>query len=429
MNHLLRTAILIVAAMTASALILAALFGMVWNVNLYGKGPADFVASSDIKAMLFYPSKRAVAQFPLITDTFIDAEAIAIFQNDDTMVFQKDFMRKDLVLELEENPLSLDPTFRILEKNQERETQWTYLPSSSLPQSTHLLSRVLKVVLTSRSDGVALLYDEDGITVEHPATITSVADAPMSTPTLQNTFFSIHFGNAHGSFLSFLNTLSSQDAVIIESLLRAAAKYFGEDVSFRYDLLPLAKKPSSLQLSSSGATLNFLLSGSMNEAVKLQSIVDRLHTTFESSLPKSTITKRFLDKRFSSIDIRHNPNMIERNQYTKNGWLIRSTHAKGSTKGLTSATRANHFLLSTTTSAITYAISNQQSTKEIRFGALSVDLSRIEILLPYLAISKKEITSKFGTGTLKITSHHNGKIRSTSIGSSKNPLQLLDLLR
>ena len=61
MNHLLRTAILIVAAMTASALILAGLFGIVRNVNLYGKEVAQFLPTSETRAVVFYPCRTRAA--------------------------------------------------------------------------------------------------------------------------------------------------------------------------------------------------------------------------------------------------------------------------------------------------------------------------------------------------------------------------------
>jgi hypothetical protein len=89
MKHMLRTAILIVAAMVSSALILAGLFEVVRNVNLYGKGVADFVVKEEIQALLFHPTQKAIEEFPFLKDTYTDADAVAIFANFETAFFQK----------------------------------------------------------------------------------------------------------------------------------------------------------------------------------------------------------------------------------------------------------------------------------------------------------------------------------------------------
>jgi hypothetical protein len=443
MKHMLRTAILIVAAMVSSALILAGLFEVVRNVNLYGKGVADFVVKEEIQALLFHPTQKAIEEFPFLKDTYTDADAVAIFANFETAFFQKNVIGTGAIVgpylietsdtnvlsfvKQQEEPLSADATFTALKKHKGT-NQWTYLPSSSLPSSTTILSRILRAMLMARSDAIAVLYTEDDITVQHPDTQSSIS-APTSIPDMPGAFLELRFGNAQASFLTLLENLSAQDAVVFEALLSSTLSYFGEGISFRYDLLPLLEKPSSMQISTSGETVNVLLSGSSNDALQLQSILDRLHTTYERSLPTSTITKRILDKRFSSIDMRHNANSIEQNQYTKDGWLIRSTQLKGSTTGLATATRQNFFLITTTRAAIAHAMENQKSAAVRSTAQMTFDLSKLPLLLTDMANTQKDITNTFGTGTLNIISHHDGKIRSITIGSSRIPLQLLDLLR
>jgi hypothetical protein len=156
--------------------------------------------------------------------------------------------------------------------------------------------------------------------------------------------------------------------------------------------------------------------------------LDRLHTTYELSLPSSIVTKRILDKRFSSIDIRHNKNMVVSSQYTKDGWLIRNTGLKRSTKGLCSATKADRFLISTTSDVIDRAILNQNTTRENSSAKITLDLSQLELLLPNLTSSHKEIERAFGTGALLYKSSQKGAIRKATLEASKKPLQLLDIL-
>lgn len=445
MNHLLRTAILIVAAMTASALILAGLFGIVRNVNLYGKEGAQFLPTSETRAVVFYPNQRAMQEFPFFEEDYEGAEAIAIFQDFDTALFRKDTEgsvdalgpylietspeKLSSIKEHQELSLDAQQTFERLQAKQQPGTQWTYLPFSSLPHSDNIVSRILKAALTGGSDGIALSYREDGLMIEHPSASISFDKAPKFIPDMPDVFLALALSNANTSYVELQDHLSKEDQVVIEGLLSSSLSSIGEGISFRYDILPLLTQPSSIQISSTGASLNFLISGSMDDDVALQKTLDRLHTAYENSLPTSVITKRVLDKRFSSIDIRHNENVLDQNQFTKNEWVIRDTKLKGKTKGLVTATQGNAFLLSTTLKAISHGIDHLQNTNEQYAAKLTLDLPQVSRLLPDLTSIQKEVTNKFGTGTLQIITNHNGNLRNISIGSSRNPLQLLDLLQ
>ncbi len=444
MHHLLRTAILIVAAMIASALILATLFGLVWNVNLYGKRVVDFLPTQEVRAVIFHPTEKSLNEFPFIEDAPKDLEAVVVFKDFETAFFARDTEGSTdtlgpysikasspetrSLIQQQGKSLSTDATFKSLHVQQGLDAKWTYLSTDSSDQSTSLLSRILKAVLIARSDGVALSYPNNGITVEHLNKHPSILDAPVSIPNMSDTFFIASFSNLQQSFLTLLQNLSAEDALVTEALLGTSLSYFGEGISLHYDILPLFQKTSSIQMSASGGVMNILLSGSINETIELHSILDRLHTTYELSLPSSIVTKRILDKRFSSIDIRHNKNMVVSSQYTKDGWLIRNTGLKRSTKGLCSATKADRFLISTTSDVIDRAILNQNTTRENSSAKITLDLSQLELLLPNLTSSHKEIERAFGTGALLYKSSQKGAIRKATLEASKKPLQLLDIL-
>lgn len=437
MNHLLRTAIMIVAAMTASAMILVGLFGMIWNVNLYGKTVADFLPQEGIRAILFYPTKQAIQEFQLLEDSPSSAEAIVIFKNYETVQFTKNADPKDESIgpyniqvsnkaalgKIQEydRPLQADETFKALQTYQGPEAQWTYLPLSSLPQSTDLFTRVLRTLLTGRSTSIALQHRANGLSILRPEEHTTHVKAPVSIPEMPDALLQGTFGNAQASLVSLLENLSQEDAIVLEGLLSNAITTFGEGVSFRYDILPLLEEPSSIQLSNSGGTLHVLLSGSMNRVKMLHTILDRLHTEFARTLPSSTITKRILDKRFSSIDIRHDVRSIEQSQSTVDGWLVHQTTLAGNAKGLTTATQGNRFLLGTTTQGVLHAIAHQQDFNEQHRAKLSVDTIQIEEIWP-------AASQKFGTGTLTIISSRDGSMHNMSLSASKNPLQLLEIL-
>lgn len=439
MNHSLRTAILIVAAMVASALIVAGLFGAIWNVNLLGKGPADFLPKEGVHAVIFHPTEHSLRQFPFIEEQIpTDTQAIAIFESFDAVIFSADptspytlnASSPEVLQQVhhQQDSLNTDTTFRKLAIEHGYGTPWTYLPSSSLQRSVNILSRIGKALLVEDSNAIAVTYDGDAIHIAHTQERSGFANTPMRIPNMPDAFLRASGRNFAGSFYTLMNNLPEDDAVILEGVLATTLTTLGERVSFRYDLLPLLEQPSTIQIDSSGSLLNVLIDGSMDDTIQLQTILDRVHTAYENSLPSSTITKRILDKRFSSIDIRHDDTMLERNQYTTNGWLIRSTMLSGRKRGLVTATRGSAYLLSSTAAAITHAIAHQSIEEVLYSTKIVIDLSKIDEILPYLAITQKDIHSRFGTGTLTVTSKHEGIIRKVSLKTSKNPLQLLEIL-
>jgi hypothetical protein len=447
MNHLLRTSILIVTAMAGCALIIAALFGVIRSVGVFGRDPADFVPVSEVQAILFHPSERSLKEFSDIKSN--EAEAIVILTTPDgaaAVQFIRDAKQSDgsigpYILEVDnveardligihEQPLSSDVTFSTLKTHASTETEWAFLSASLFPQGASLFADVLKALLVAKSSGVALWYIDNDISVRHISDALIAKKAPTTIPEMPDSFAVFAFGNGQASFRSLQQSLQKDDAIVLEGLLQEAVHTYGKNISLQYDILPLLKEPSSVQLSASGGVLNILLSGSMQETKSLHSILDRLHAEYERTLPSSKITKRVLDKRFSSIDIRHDPTMIERNQRAEEGWLVRSTSLAGSHKEMVTATQSNAFIIGTTRADVAHAIQHQRNVHQERVTTRTLlDLSQLEPFYPSLGLQQKEVSSKFGTGSVYFVSNLDGKIRSTTIGSSRIPLQLLDLLR
>ena len=445
MNPHVRTAILIVAAMTASAIVLTMSIGLIRNVTVYSKGPADFLPKDLTHAVLFAPSKTLLQEGAVLQNVHTEeAEAIALLPTSDdhyaSVVFIKNNdadkqtigtysiissdMRVLSLVQEYQKPLTSDTRFTTLKAQTGPHTSWGYFTTDILETDVPLLRRTLRALLLAGKDAFSLQHTDRGFVVEHSAENHIRHTADTTIPAMRDAFVRISMGDGHASFLALLDNMPPQDALVFEGLIRTP-------MSVRYDLLPLLEEPASLQLSASGGSLALLVSGSSTDRITRNRTFDRLHAAHKDTLPASKITKRILDKRFSSIDIRHDESDIEEQSMTRDGWSIRSTAERGSTNGLCTATRGAMFFISSSCDHILHALQHRYSfTHPLSKSDViaQIDLQAISPILPYLPFSQTDLFATFGTGTLQYISRNESVLRSVSLESSKNPLQLLDIL-
>jgi len=135
-------------------------------------------------------------------------------------------------------------------------------------------------------------------------------------------------------------TLTPETRTIVESLLRTFVYgTFGENIGLESHLLPLIGGRMILHTTKSGAIL-------MGEGA-LEKELTALHEAFRETLSTVRVTSRVLDKRFSAIDVRHDPSLIAQEKSRRHYWKIRETRHRESGEGIFTARQTSRFLLTT----------------------------------------------------------------------------------
>ena len=154
MPHLLRTAIMIVAAMIGSAIVIAGLILVVGNLTTYGNTPADFLPEDSTVALFHGTDQRTMQKwsphFPVLREaSFETGSLVGIVQNKDNThsaaIFTQSntgtlgqyavsFTGPDIqpLVGRQKSPLSRSSAYRMLE-SAHMHVPWTYISTNALP--------------------------------------------------------------------------------------------------------------------------------------------------------------------------------------------------------------------------------------------------------------------------------------------------------
>ncbi|MDD5623423.1 MAG: hypothetical protein PHI23_01795 [Candidatus Peribacteraceae bacterium] len=265
-----------------------------------------------------------------------------------------------------ENRLGKSATFSALSALREHDTTWTYLVAEPLPPPTSLGDHLLQAALLSGVTHFGITTAGNGDMRIDLFGSSQKSEEPI-TPRLRlpfpATFLSLTASRIGERWKDMTETLGRARALTAESsLITIISSLFGEDVSFREDLLPLLAPTSTLHLgrTASGNTV-FLIEGTVREETDLPHLIERIHSSFASSLKTTKIVTRSFDKgRFTSRNIRVDTNLLHETTDMLNGWQIRTT-AGGDDASFTTAMKGTMILLSNAPEAVKQITREEES--------------------------------------------------------------------
>lgn len=436
MPHLLRTAVMIVSAMIGSAIVLAGLIVVVGNLTTYGSLPADFLPSEHTVAIFHNANQKTLSKwsshFPVLSEVSYGEEAIiGILQNTDrtysAAIFQKSgtgtlgqykvnvtHKKIEPLVGKQESPVSKNRSYKILEQKYGTEP-WMYIAHSALPTPYGLRNTIENVLLYGGSDYLGI-QEKEGLIQVSTETTHNAVNTPLQSRTLSGTIFRASMAEPTRLWDTMHQLLSKEDGIIFDGILRQKIANWGSDISLEHDILSLLNEQSTLHLTESGGMVRLLIEGSMDNTQDRDRILDRIHSSYASILPTSTITRRVLDKRFSSVDIRHDESQITDSQFRNGNWTIRETLFQKNTHGVMTATYKNNFLISNNLHTINEAIASPRTTEAQPITGVIVNkgminLSKIQILLePMLAPKDRKTSLEDFANTLQWDTIINGSI-------------------
>ena len=207
-------------------------------------------------------------------------------------------------------------------------------------------------------------------------------ESQMSLPSSINSSFSgalsiIRSANGEKLWRYAAEGLNEGSAVFLEgSVRRLVENKFGPDVSLDFDILPLFPGLSSLAFGKTASGKSVLvLEGTYGNPGKLNATLNKLHSEFLTNLPKHLITRRNLEKRFNSADIRLNPDSIsqEESQYLR--WKINTSYEKDNPgNSFSTAARGGSFAVSNDLGALKQILNRNAGTALPALPAISGSL-------------------------------------------------------
>lgn len=419
MPHLLRTAIMIVSAMIGSAMVLASLIVIVGNVTIYGSIPADFLPSEQTVAIFHKANQDTIAQwsshFPALSEVPYGTEAIiGILQNDDSTHSAVIFTESDNPTLGQYDVSFTDATIEPLIKKQSSRVSniasykalrekhginpWVYIKTSALPVPHGLLSTIEHALLYEDDEYISIQEEEDHFRVSKER-LHNFISTPLESATLLHTIVKIDSAEPIEVWGLLHELLSAENIMILDGIVRQKLTTWGTNISLDYDIAPLLKAPSTFHMTETGGTINILIEGSMKNTQERDRILDRIHESFASTLPSTTITKRVLDKRFTAVDIRSDKSHIKDSQSRNGDWAIRATQFQNDTHGVASATYKEHFLLSTNREMLDEAIASKNNAIPLSSTGLLrskgyIDMPALQRFLTPLLPPKDRKTSR-----------------------------------
>ncbi|HVW66929.1 MAG TPA: hypothetical protein VHA78_04350 [Candidatus Peribacteraceae bacterium] len=249
----------------------------------------------------------------------------------------------------------------------EPKNPWAYLrfpdiqPSPASPAAT--------LLTISRPASVALMAD--GLSIR---TLASSAESRLeSLPAAPKDVFSHPLFIAEmqdlGNVALDASTLLHPDATAVsQSVLRSAlASLFGPSISPRYDMVPLLRGPTTLQVAAgTGTHLRVVIEGNTTDrdgSMKL----DHLIQLFTNTLTPVTRDVQTFDNKFTFEDVRQDPSLISDATATDGTWTVRTITQTQTHSTLLVATRGGDFVLS-----------NDQAAFEKTIHASSPDFPAME---------------------------------------------------
>ena len=336
MASLLRRSILIVAAMIGCAALLSAVILFAVSLTVYGIRPAELLPASRTIAVMESGNdalsevwnrfiapvrKRPGATIAAVTEADGTLGTIAFERKTggqtgtDTIgaysIFASSPSLRVIVGRNKESVAAL-PAYRALQSTIKRGTPWIFLGQMRIAHPKNFLDRFLFALSLRDARSLAVAETGSGWVIRTYADRSNhtTIEAP-ELPNLPHRIFALSASEPMRMWKDFLQHADRETTVATEGILRERVRReFGDTVSPDYDMLPLLQGPAAFSLAQSGSQLTFLLAGTAPSSAECKKSLGRIHASFAASIPATRVTKRTLDRQFTSIDIRDDGTLI-----------------------------------------------------------------------------------------------------------------------
>lgn len=452
MNRLLRTATLIVLAMLGSAILLVGLINLTTKLTIYAKAPADFLDANEVVALLHQPDAETLRLWADIYPVLeklpaTPYDAVAIINRDERIAIGFTLSKESVPnrigpfavtsthaggtsLNAHAPTLARSAQYTELAKHFVGKTTWTYVQLPEIPNPP-IATELLHAFIAAKNTAIAVELDGNTLTTTTLDNRREQMRFSSEEPEARNAVLSLRMTNGSASFDALRSHLSKDSRAIIDGLARGMLTTYGDDLSLPYDLLTLLQEPSSLSITATGAQIGVVLSGEHDNTKELHTIVDHFHSAYTNTLPATKVTKRVLDTRFSSVDIRHDESMIENTQKNIDGWFVRGTSHREMRSGIFSAVQGNLFRIGTSEELV--APSNSPNTQIMPTNAalelISLHLNGAAAQKALTTLSSASIfPASWYTQELTVRSFLGNGIKTVEIHAESHPLLLIESL-
>lgn len=270
-------------------------------------------------------------------------------------------------------PLSASPDYRMLEES-DASALAAHLRFPALTQPQHPLFRRFAPVTSPLS----MTIGSGGITIAWPHEKAETSTlSHIAPPVFDQELLTLQTSDGTDPLGSIIDRISREDALVLQGALTGMLKeIFGDDLSPRYDLLPLMEHEYALHLAGSYDHPRFVLRGGAPEA---RTHVEKLHALFAAHVPVSESRTHAFDDGFVMTDIRRLEDAVEDVASREHGWDVRRT-TTGSGTALISALRGSDFILANDETGFARALTDGDSLRTDRHtvarGATDIEAFR-----------------------------------------------------
>ncbi len=221
---------------------------------------------------------------------------------------------------------------------------------SPLPSSSGWMGMLLSLraspsygLLTRNANAASLRLYSDHEVNPGEAAIPSLITTPPSHASLI-----MQTGAPAALLQQYLSSLPRDQAVLERALWeKQIGDSFEQGLSADYELLPLLQgNTTAIIQTGSGALPGLMVTGRMDNADQLSSILTRLRAQMRAKLGKSMVLRRTFENQPANI-VESDTSHIEEQQGALGNWQLRATLERTGSGGLWTAQRGSDYILST----------------------------------------------------------------------------------
>lgn len=459
MKHIFQRAVVIVLAMVGGGAVLLFLLLIAKDVTIYDNSPADLLPAKHTVLLLHNPDQvdrdKWSAVFPEIATieapksaaiavvrTDADTTAAVLFTHQSTEFSQTlgpyeitvtDGRARSLT-GMQVVPLSKSTEYALLSKGKKLSDKWTFAKKDAWPRGQHIVDDVVQSALVHTPTAAGI----DPLTPERlHATAESAQHihAPSSVALHTDTFFLLTAANGNRAWEALQKAVRKDHTFTLEGLLRNGVLSLLGPVSFESDVLGLLKSPFALQLVETEQSTQMILEGSVLDRKKLRKTLNNMHEAYSSRLPNFRVSERTLDKRFSTVDIRHDASARDVHEERIGSWTLQVTKHPELEEGLFTAHDGSKYIVTTHSALVETALTKRvplvlpgvEAGDTLVMGG-TLDIPKTYTLLKGLRINKSNTFSVQSTGSIVWSTVQNGLMRTVTVDTLPKPIPLDSLL-
>ena len=237
---------------------------------------------------------------------------------------------------------------------------WLYLDSSLVSQPEDGMARLLQTTVTNQVSHLAI----SNMDTRHVIRLvgwfdrSSHAIMPEYVQPLPTAMFTITTGDINALWEAQYQ-LELAEQMMIQARLQTWLKSLtGNDVSLQYDMMPLLRGQTTLAIAKAASGIQIAIRGSTSDHDLRDSVLNRMHQSFNSTLDDTVVTSQQLDDTFSARYIRVDLTVQSKITTSVGQWLVTTTG--NDTSQLSTAVNGSDFVITNDAAAI--ALDNLEAT-------------------------------------------------------------------